>query len=172
MKPLGLMNKIDFLFCTLDEFSCSYQCHPARFQQLRVGGYDDLGSVVDCRVGRRPKETSVEDSSPKRGALEAAASEAQRTVDEVRNLLEIATSEDLAERAADVKAKLAEARDTLARAATEAGDTLRPVLAEVEQDFRVEIGVVEQRVRDNPLGALLAAAGLGLLLGLAFSRNR
>lgn len=115
----------------------------------------------------------MEDShSPSRSTLEVAAREAQRTVDEVRNLLEIATSEDLAERAADVKAKLNEARDTLARAAAEAGDTLRPVLAEVEKDFREEIGVVEQRVRDNPLGALLAAAGVGLLLGLAFSRNR
>jgi ElaB/YqjD/DUF883 family membrane-anchored ribosome-binding protein len=107
-----------------------------------------------------------------KGALEVAAREAQRTVDEVRNMLEGATSEDLLQRAADVKAKLAEARDALSRAAVEAGDTLRPVLAEVEKDFREEIGVVEQRVRDNPLGALLAAAGIGLLLGLAFSRNR
>ena len=107
-----------------------------------------------------------------RSALEVAASEAQQTADEIRNVLEIATSEDLAERAADVKAKLAGARDTLARAAAEAGDTLRPVLLEVEKDFREEIEVVEQRIRDNPLGALLAAAGVGLLLGLALSRNR
>jgi ElaB/YqjD/DUF883 family membrane-anchored ribosome-binding protein len=107
-----------------------------------------------------------------RNALEVAASEAQRTVDEVRNMLDIATSDDLAERAADVKAKLAEARDALSRAAAEAGDTLRPVLLEVEKDFREEIEVVEQRVRDNPLGALLAAAAVGLLLGLALSRNR
>ena len=104
--------------------------------------------------------------------LEVAASQAQQTADEVRNLLEIATSDDLAERAADVKAKLAEARDSLARAAADASDTLRPVLREVEGGIREEIGMVEQRVRDNPLASLLAAAGVGLLLGLAISRKR
>jgi ElaB/YqjD/DUF883 family membrane-anchored ribosome-binding protein len=115
----------------------------------------------------------VEDSQPSnKSALEFAAGEAQRAADEVRNMLDIVTSEDLAERAADVKAKLSEARDALSRAAAEASDTLRPVLLEVEKDFHEEIGFVEQRVRDNPLGALLAAAGVGLLLGLAFSRNR
>jgi ElaB/YqjD/DUF883 family membrane-anchored ribosome-binding protein len=115
----------------------------------------------------------VEDSHrSNKSALEFAASEAQRTADEVRSMLDIVTSEDLTERAADVKAKLSEARDALSRAAAEASDTLRPVLLGVEKDFHEEIGFVEQRVRDNPLGALVAAAGVGLLLGLALSRNR
>jgi len=115
----------------------------------------------------------VKDPHPiSKSPLEAAASQARQTVDEVRNLLDIATSDDLAERAADVKAKLAEARDALARAASDASDTLRPVLLEVEDGLREEIGAVEQRVRDNPLGSLLAAAGVGLLLGLAISRKR
>ena len=107
-----------------------------------------------------------------RSALEVAASDAQRTVDEVRTMLEAATREDLAQRAADVNAKLAEVRAALTRTAAEAGDTLRPVLREAEREFREELEVVEQRVRENPLGALLAAAGVGLLLGLAFTRNR
>jgi ElaB/YqjD/DUF883 family membrane-anchored ribosome-binding protein len=116
---------------------------------------------------------SVENASQKtRSGLESAAGTAQRAADEVRKLLDVATSEDLAERAAEVKAKLAEARETLASAAAEAGDTLRPVLREAEKEFREEVESVEQHVRDNPVGALLAAAGVGFLLGLAFSRHR
>ena len=113
-----------------------------------------------------------EATQAKRSAIEAAAAEAQRAADEVRRMLDVATSEDLHERSAAVKAKLAEARDALAHAATEAGRTLRPVLEDAEHEFRDEIEAVEKRVRDNPLGALLAAAGVGLLLGLAFSRRR
>jgi len=105
-------------------------------------------------------------------ALGQAAGDAQRAVDEVRSLLEMATVDDLAERSAAVKAKLAEVRAALTSAAGEARGTLRPMLLEAEKEFHEEIEAVEQRVRENPLGALLAAAGVGLLLGLAFSRNR
>ena len=105
-------------------------------------------------------------------ALETAAGDARRAVDEVRSLLEVATVEDLAERSAAVKAKLDEVRAALTSAAGEASGTLRPVLLEAEKEFHDEIAAVEERVRENPLGALLAAAGAGLLLGLAFSRNR
>lgn len=107
-----------------------------------------------------------------RSALEDAADNAQRVVDEVRRMLETKNGDNIAERSRMVKARLAEAEAALAEAAAGAGDTLRPILSEVEQDFGREIEAVEQRIRDNPLGALLAAAGVGLLLGLAFSRNR
>jgi len=105
-------------------------------------------------------------------ALEQAANRAQQVVDEVRRVLDAGDSSDLAERSRMVRAKLAEAEDALAAAATEAGDTLRPVMAEVQQDFASEIKAVEEKVRENPLGALLAAAGVGVLLGLAFSQGR
>jgi ElaB/YqjD/DUF883 family membrane-anchored ribosome-binding protein len=98
----------------------------------------------------------------------SAANEARRAVDEVQAMLEAVTHEDLAERANAVNVRLAEAREALKRAASEARGTLRPVLHE----FNDEVEVIEQRVRENPLGALLAAAGVGLLLGLALSKHR
>ena len=115
----------------------------------------------------------MEDATRTTGSgFDTAAANAQRAVDEVRKLLDVATREDLAERAAEVQAKLAEARDTLTRAAAEASNSLRPVLREAEKEFREEIESVEQHVRDNPVAALLAAAGVGLLLGLAIARHR
>jgi ElaB/YqjD/DUF883 family membrane-anchored ribosome-binding protein len=114
----------------------------------------------------------ADDNDSGSGTIGSAASDAHRAVDEVRSLLDVATREDLAERTAHVKAKLDEARASLTRAAGEASGTFGPVLQEAEKEFREEIEAIELRVRENPLGALLAAAGVGLLLGLAFSRNR
>jgi ElaB/YqjD/DUF883 family membrane-anchored ribosome-binding protein len=107
-----------------------------------------------------------------RNPIEEATDNAQRVADEVRTLLESGTSADLAERTRVVRLKLAEAESTLADAAAQVGDTFGPVLADIERDFANEIAVVEQRVRDKPLGALFAAAGIGLLLGLAYSHVR
>lgn len=108
----------------------------------------------------------------KRETLVSAASDAQRTVDEVQQLLEKATPDDLLERATAVNEKLEQARSALKRAAADAENVLGPVLQNVEREFTEEIEAIEQRVRENPLGALLGAAGIGLLLGIALSRKR
>jgi ElaB/YqjD/DUF883 family membrane-anchored ribosome-binding protein len=107
-----------------------------------------------------------------KSSLESASAEALRTIDEVRSLLEGATHDDLAERAAAVKEKLEASRQTLEGAAREASRPLGQALLGAERSLREELEEVEQRIRDNPLGALLAAAGLGVLLGLVISRNR
>ena len=105
-------------------------------------------------------------------AVESAATKALRAVDEVRSLLDAATPEDLAERAATVKRKLDTSREALERATSEAEGVFSRVLVGAEGGFREEFAEVEQRIRENPLGALIAAAGMGLLLGLALSRHR
>ena len=51
--------------------------------------------------------------------LEAATAEALRAIDEVRDLLAAATSEDLSERATTVREKLEASREALERAARE-----------------------------------------------------
>jgi ElaB/YqjD/DUF883 family membrane-anchored ribosome-binding protein len=103
-----------------------------------------------------------------KSTLESASAEALRTIDEVRSLLEGATAENLAERAAAVKEKLEASREALEGDARPLGQAL----LSAEQSVREELEEVEQRVRDNPLGSLLAAAGVGVLLGLLLSRQR
>ena len=104
-------------------------------------------------------------------ALDSAAAEALRCVDEVRELLDSATHGDLAERVAQVKEKLAASHESLARA-SRSRESLGRALHAGETALHEELEEIEQRIRENPLGALLAAAGAGLLLGLALSRHR
>jgi ElaB/YqjD/DUF883 family membrane-anchored ribosome-binding protein len=122
---------------------------------------------------KEEEESALEDEKKvTREGLASAAAEAQRTVDEVRKLLENATHQDLATTATAVREKLAEARAVLENAAAGVESAIGPVLQKVEQEFTDEIEVIEDRIRDNPLGSLLAAAGIGLLLGIALSRKR
>ncbi len=111
-------------------------------------------------------------AQPAKSALESATAGALRTIDEVRGLLEAATSEDLAERAATVREKLDASRDALERAAREKGGPLGEALLGAERSIKEDLEEVEEQIRQNPLRALLAAAGVGLLLGLLISRQR
>jgi len=90
----------------------------------------------------------------------------------VRELLEAATHSDLAESAARAKAKLDASLESLERASGAKGASWSRARLAGEANLREEIEEVEQHIRENPLGALLAAAGIGLLLGLAISRRR
>ena len=114
---------------------------------------------------------AIETKEPAKTAHEQAAGDAQRTVDEVRSLLDAATRDDLDERVAEVKQRLEAAREALERVAAEGGALGRTLLG-AERSLHNELEEVEKRIRDNPLGALFAAAGAGLLLGLAISRHR
>lgn len=95
--------------------------------------------------------------------------EAHRTVDDVRRLLdEVRDPEDLAARAAEVRTRLQASLATLERAV---GDELRAVAAGVERTFEHDVAEAERRIRENPLGAVLVAAGLGVLVGLLVRRR-
>ena len=95
--------------------------------------------------------------------------EAHRTVDEVRRLLdEVRDPDDLVARAAEVRERLQASLATLEGAV---GDELRAVVAGVERTFEKDVAEAERRIRENPLGAVLVAAGLGLLAGLLVRRR-
>jgi ElaB/YqjD/DUF883 family membrane-anchored ribosome-binding protein len=103
---------------------------------------------------------------------ESASAQALRTIDEVRSLLEGASTENLAERAAAVREKLGASREALEQAVQQTAGPLGEALLGAERSLHAELEEVEQRIRDNPLGALLAAAAVGLLLGVLISRHR
>ena len=95
--------------------------------------------------------------------------EAHRTVDEVRRLLdEVRDPDELVARAAEVRERLQASLATLEGAV---GDELRAVAAGVERTFEKDVAEAERRIRENPLGAVLVAAGLGLLAGLLVRRR-
>ena len=102
----------------------------------------------------------------------SASADALRTIDEVRALLESANPENLAERAAAIGEKLDASRHSLEKAARQTGGSLGEALLGAERSLRHELDEAEESIRANPLGALLAAAALGLLLGILISRHR
>ena len=106
------------------------------------------------------------------GQVESASAHALKTIDEVRALLESATQENLAERAAAIGEKLDASRQHLEQAARQTGGSLGDALLGAERGLRHELDEAERSIRANPLGALLAAAALGLLLGILISRHR
>ena len=103
--------------------------------------------------------------------LESATAGALRAIDEVRDLLEAATSDDLAERAATVTEKLEASREALERAAREKGGVPVETLRRAERSIREDLDEAEAWIRENPLRAALTVAGVGLFLGLLISRK-
>src|SRR5262245_16903729 len=92
----------------------------------------------------------------------------REAIDDVRRLLHETTSgDDLVARAAEVRARL--------RAALEAvqpgGVEPRTAAAGFQRSLHEEMADAERKIRDNPLGAVVVAAGLGLLLGLLLRRR-
>jgi len=116
-------------------------------------------------------------------ASSAALGRVRRSLDEVRALLETASADDLAERAAAVREKLAEAGLTLAAAVPgtphdgdgadrPARDTWVETLADAERQARDRVRRLRAEVRKHPLGAMLTALAGGALLGMLLSRRR
>ena len=106
------------------------------------------------------------------GALASATANAHGAIDEVFALLDSAAPQDLADRLASVKQKLDAAHEALEAAHGETGGILGQTLVGLKENFREEFAEVERQVRENPLGALLAASGLGLLLSAFLLRQR
>jgi len=104
--------------------------------------------------------------------LESAAAAALRAIDEVRDLLETATGDDLAEHTATVREKLEASREALERAAREKSVPPVEALRRAERSIREDLDEAEAWIRENPLQAALTAGGVGLLLGLLLSRRR
>jgi hypothetical protein len=106
------------------------------------------------------------------GALASATANAHGAIDEVFALLDSAAPQDLADRLASVKQKLDAAHEALESAHSEKGGVLGQTLVGLKENFREEFAELERQVRANPLGSLLAASGLGLLLSAFLLRQR
>jgi ElaB/YqjD/DUF883 family membrane-anchored ribosome-binding protein len=94
-----------------------------------------------------------------------AAATARRTIDEVQRLLEEASDPG---QFADVRDRLRSALEVVETAARDAVGTALPEARRVVAD---ELADAERRIRDNPLGAVMVAAGLGLVAGLLLARR-
>jgi ElaB/YqjD/DUF883 family membrane-anchored ribosome-binding protein len=100
------------------------------------------------------------------GSIEStAAAAAHRTIDEVRRLLDEARHP---EHFAEVRERLGAALEAVEAAAQEAVGAAMPEASHAVAD---ELAEAERRIRDNPLGAVLVAAGVGLVAGLLLGRR-
>lgn len=106
---------------------------------------------------RRGKRDSATSAPP--------TSAAHRTIDDVRRLLDEARHPD---QLAEVQERLRAALDAVEAAASE---TVGSVLPEASRAVADQLAEAERRIRENPLGALLVAAGLGLVAGLLLARR-
>jgi len=94
------------------------------------------------------------------------------TIDHVRQLLDQATSaEDLAARAAEVRTRLQAALEAVEESVRTGRAELGATASGVQRSLQEELADAERKIRENPLGAVLVAAGLGLLLGLLMRRR-
>jgi len=92
-------------------------------------------------------------------------------IDHVRRLLaETGTADELAARAREVRDRLRLAFERVEDAARAAGAETRDAAA-ARRSLDEELADAERRIRDNPLGAVVLAAGIGLVLGM-FIRRR
>jgi ElaB/YqjD/DUF883 family membrane-anchored ribosome-binding protein len=94
-----------------------------------------------------------------------AAAAAHRTIDEVRQLLDEARHP---EHFAEVQERLRAALGAVEAAAQEAVGAAMPEASHAVAD---ELAEAERRIRENPLGAVLVAAGVGLVAGLLLGRR-
>lgn len=98
----------------------------------------------------------------------SAHGETLKSIDEVRRLLaEAVDPDELAARAAEVRKRLRDAFESLEDAARSGGQA---AVAAVPSTLQADLEQAEQRIRQNPLGAVLIAAGLGFLAGVLLRR--
>jgi ElaB/YqjD/DUF883 family membrane-anchored ribosome-binding protein len=101
----------------------------------------------------------------------SAAETAAKTIAEVRELLEEATPQDLAERASTVREKLQAALQGLDEAVGSEAASLGEKVNEGTKSLEREVEEVEGRIRNDPIGAVVLAAGVGFLFGLLIRRG-
>jgi ElaB/YqjD/DUF883 family membrane-anchored ribosome-binding protein len=90
----------------------------------------------------------------------------------VRRLLEETTSgDDLVARADEVRARLRTAAAEVEAAMRAEREALGAAAADARRSLQDELAEAERRIRANPLGAVLVAAGLGLTVGLLVRRG-
>jgi len=101
--------------------------------------------------------------------LTAATQAAQRTIDEVRRLLdESKDGEQLAARVAEVQQRLRASIESFEDAV---GHAIAEGVARLPESVEDELAEAERRIRENPLRAVAIAAGIGLLVGLLLRRR-
>lgn len=98
--------------------------------------------------------------------------EVRDTIDHVGRLLAEATSaEELAARAGEVRTRLRAALAAVEQAARTGGDELGAAASAAHRSVEEQLADAEEKIRGNPLGAVLVAAGAGLVLGLLLRRR-
>jgi len=100
------------------------------------------------------------------------AREVRETIDHVQRLLEEApAANDLAARAAEIRERLRGALRALESSARSGGGELEAAAAAAQRSLEDELAEAERRIRENPFGAVLIAAGVGLVIGLLIRRR-
>jgi ElaB/YqjD/DUF883 family membrane-anchored ribosome-binding protein len=96
----------------------------------------------------------------------------RETIDHVHRLLEEAPgADDLAARAADIRERLRGALHALESSARTGGSELEAAAAAAQRSLEDELTEAERKISENPLGAVLIAAGVGLVIGLLIRRR-
>ena len=104
-------------------------------------------------------------------SAQAIADEALRAIDEVRQLLEGAGPDDLKERAAQVRERLNAAMHGLEGVLGKEEGSLGASIANTQETVAREIEAAEEHIRENPIGSVVVAAGVGFLVGLLIRRE-
>ncbi len=100
------------------------------------------------------------------------AREIRDSIDHVRRLLEeTTTADELAARAGEVRERLRHALETLEQSARAGRTEVLAAAAAAQHSLEDEVAEAERKIRENPLGAVLVAAGIGLVLGLLIRRR-
>ncbi len=89
------------------------------------------------------------------------------TMDDVRRLLHETSGDDLVARAAEVRERLRAALESV----QSGGNDLGATAGGFQRSLHEEVADAERKIRENPIGAVAVAAGLGLLLGLLLRRR-
>ncbi len=101
-----------------------------------------------------------------------SASDVRDTIERIRELLdETVAPDDLAARGAEVRERLRAALEALETSARAGRAELLQVASDAQRSLQDELAEAERRIRDNPVGAVLVAAGVGLVLGLLLRRR-
>jgi len=92
----------------------------------------------------------------------------RETMNDVRRLLRETTGgDDLVARAAEVRERLRAALESVRSGTGEPG----AAAGGFQRSLHEEVADAERKIRENPIGAVAVAAGLGLLLGLLIRRR-